>query len=92
MFQHFNTRKVLAVVGVASLAACSSVDRLSSSDYGMYSGTRASSEKSTGVVDMFGSALTDTVLLPVTGTAWLFGYRYQDSAVPQSGQSSVAPK
>ena len=87
----FSVKAVLAA-GALSLSACSTVDRFSNNDYGVYSGTRMSTEKSTGMFDTFGSAIGDTVLLPFTGTAWLFGYRYQDPQAPNINPSSVAPK
>jgi uncharacterized protein YceK len=90
MRQQANGLKVIALVCVVSLTACSTFDRVSNSDYGVYSGTRASSEKSTGMFDTLGSAIGDTVLLPFTGAAWLFGYRYQDPSTKQS--PSVTPK
>jgi hypothetical protein len=40
--------------------------------------------------DTLGSAIGDTVLLPFTGAAWLFGYRYQDPSTTKS--PSAAPK
>ena len=69
---------IAASIATAALGACSTMDRVSKSDYGMYSGTRASTKDGNAVDTVF-SAVGDTVLLPVTFTGWLFGYRYDDA-------------
>ena len=72
-------RVIIAVaIATATLGACSTVDRVSNKDFGMYSGTRASA-KDGNPLDTAFSAVGDTALLPFTFTGWLFGYRYDDA-------------
>jgi hypothetical protein len=75
------------LVAAAMLTGCSTMTRISEGDWGMYSGTKASRE-SGNTVDRGFSVVGDMLLLPITGIAYLFGYRYADNS-PTSPQPDM---
>jgi uncharacterized protein YceK len=74
----------------ALLTGCSTMNRISEGDWGMYSGTKASQE-SDNAVDTTFSAVGDTLLLPVTSIAYLFGYRFENEAATQAPPAQRSP-
>lgn len=71
---------IAAIAAAALMQGCSTMDKVNAQDWTPYSGTKAASQGSNpNAVDTASSAVADTVLLPITGISYAFGYRYDPS-------------
>jgi hypothetical protein len=72
-----NGTALAAIAAAALIQGCSTMDRINAQDWTPYSGTKAASTRgNANAVDTASSALADTLLLPLTASSYVFGYRY----------------